>query len=104
MAAMRALPTLPAFRARVIALIESKSRRDVARTTGVSTETLRRYLRGDSPSCEFIMALCEEFGVSAHWLMFGQGPRLSEDLPQSHGDTWSPGQPWVRRTIKEPPI
>ncbi|MBX3356959.1 MAG: helix-turn-helix transcriptional regulator [Phycisphaeraceae bacterium] len=103
-AALRALPAMPAFRTRMTALIESKSRREIARATGVSTETLRRYLRGDSPSCEFVMALCEEFGVSAHWLMFGSGPLRSSDLPRRSGESWTPGKPLSPPSTREPPI
>jgi transcriptional regulator with XRE-family HTH domain len=47
--------------------------------TGVNAETVRRYLRGQSPSVEFVAALCAALGYNAHWVLTGQGPKRERD-------------------------
>lgn len=37
-------------------------------------ETVRRYMQGQSPSVEFLSALCFRFDINAQWLLTGQGP------------------------------
>jgi hypothetical protein len=46
----------------------------VARTVGVSKESVRRYLAGAQPSVAFIAGVCCAYGVNADWLLCGRGP------------------------------
>lgn len=48
--------------------------RSVASWTGSSHESARRYILGITrPDPEFLARVCEEFGVSAEWLLCGRG-------------------------------
>lgn len=48
--------------------------RSVASCTGSSHESARRYILGITrPDPEFLARVCEEFGVSAEWLLCGRG-------------------------------
>jgi transcriptional regulator with XRE-family HTH domain len=46
----------------------------ISRETGVSSETVRRYLTGKRPSADFLVALCSSQDISALWLLTGEGP------------------------------
>lgn len=47
----------------------------IAVFTGTIYETTRRYLTDTAtPSAPFLAALCDAMGVSAEWLLCGQGP------------------------------
>lgn len=48
--------------------------RALAEATKQHPETVRRYMQGQSPSVEFLSALCFRFDVNAQWLLTGQGP------------------------------
>lgn len=52
----------------------------LARRLGLHPESVRRYLHGQRPSPDFLAALCRELGVSAAWLLLGEGdpPPLAE--------------------------
>lgn len=52
----------------------------LARTAGVTAETVRRYLSGTAPSAAFLQRLCESYGVSGDWLLRGEGPVLAKDV------------------------
>ncbi|MEO0511979.1 MAG: hypothetical protein AAF108_03675 [Planctomycetota bacterium] len=53
--------------------------RKLGELTKTHPETVRRYMQGQSPSVEFLMALCVSMGISAEWMLTGHGPmRLSE--------------------------
>ena len=47
--------------------------------TGTNAETVRRYLQGQSPSVEFVGAVCAALRVNAHWVLTGEGPMLQSD-------------------------
>lgn len=48
--------------------------RALGETTGMHPETVRRYMQGQSPSAEFLEALCRSFDLNAQWLIMGRGP------------------------------
>ena len=50
-----------------------RSFRELGRLTRTNAETVRRYMRGQAPSVEFIAALCAATSVNAHWLLTGDG-------------------------------
>jgi transcriptional regulator with XRE-family HTH domain len=55
---------------------------EVARRTGFATQTVRRYLWGQSrPRPEFLSAVCARFGVSGGWLLTGLGAELEPVEP-----------------------
>lgn len=51
--------------------------------TGQHPETVRRYLQGQSPSVEFLAALCARYDVSAQWLLTGQGA-MKQSAARAH--------------------
>jgi len=54
-----------------------------ADSLGVSTRTLQRYTNNErQPDSDFMRLLCSEYGVSPHWLLFGEGEMLMEQLKQ----------------------
>ncbi len=63
-----------AYLTRLAWLCGAIGKRRVADVTGVSTESVRRYLNGDAPSLSFAARLARETGVSIDWLLFGIEP------------------------------
>lgn len=55
----------------------------IGELTGISTETARRYMLGQTPGAEFLATLCEKLNINAEWLLSGEGPAhvdaLSDD-------------------------
>jgi hypothetical protein len=65
---------------RILAAIGRRSIREVAELTRHHPETVRRYLSGQSPSVEFVAALCVALRLNAQWVLTGRGPMLSDDI------------------------
>ncbi|MCA9279538.1 MAG: helix-turn-helix transcriptional regulator [Phycisphaeraceae bacterium] len=65
---------------RLIAAAGGRTYRHLSELTGTNSETVRRYMNGQSPSAEFLQALCVSLGISGTWLLTGSGPMRSEDL------------------------
>jgi transcriptional regulator with XRE-family HTH domain len=57
-----------------------KSFRAIAEMTQTSHETVRRYMNGQSPSVEFLEAVCRGMGVNGQWLLTGRGPKRAEHI------------------------
>lgn len=55
----------------------------VSRLTEHHPETVRRYLRGQPASVEFVGRFCQSLGISLDWLVLGQGPMRREGAPRS---------------------
>lgn len=51
---------------------------ELAERMNLHPETVRRYLRGQKPSPEFLAGICRELNVSAQWLLLGQGSMRNE--------------------------
>jgi len=47
--------------------------RKFAELLSVPTTTLQQYLKGRMPPADFIVLVCERFGVDSWWLLTGQG-------------------------------
>lgn len=47
----------------------------VARQTGASRETARRYLATGQPSVSFLAEFCIAYDVNPAWILFGQDPQ-----------------------------
>lgn len=45
--------------------------------TGSHPETVRRFMRGQTPKPEFLAALCTELGINGDWLLAGRGQMQS---------------------------
>jgi hypothetical protein len=60
-------------RARLFMVVGPLTFREVARTLDLSTESVRRALRTGPISLEMAVRVCERFGVSIEWLVFGRG-------------------------------
>lgn len=65
---------------RILAAVGRRTIREVAELTRHHPETVRRYLSGQSPSVEFVAALCVALRVNAQWMLTGRGPMLSDDI------------------------
>lgn len=53
--------------------------REIGELTNTNSETVRRYMSGQSPSVEFVASLCRRLNVSSEWLLTGRGPvKLTE--------------------------
>jgi len=64
---------------RLAAVAGDRSYRELGRLTETNAETVRRYMRGQAPSVEFVARLCRATGTSATWLLTGEGPRRDAD-------------------------
>lgn len=58
----------------------SHTYRHLSELTGTHHETVRRYMQGQSPSVEFLAALCGSLGLSAEWVLTGAGPMRRQDV------------------------
>jgi len=66
--------------ARIAEACRPHSLRDLAEAVGCSTETIRRYVTGQtSPSTDFLHTLCQGHGYSAEWLLCGRGARTRSE-------------------------
>lgn len=72
-----------ALRARLREVLRNHNFSEVAKVTGVSAETARRYCTCASPSVHFITAICRHWNINANWLLFGHAPMRGLDL-RSH--------------------
>ena len=58
-----------ALAARLRAAAGQCSLREVADRTRANSETVRRYMRDGNPNAKFLARFCQEFSVSADWLL-----------------------------------
>jgi transcriptional regulator with XRE-family HTH domain len=65
---------------RIKAVVGQRSFREVAELTQTHPETVRRYVQGQSPSVEFLTALCQKMKINSTWLLTGQGPMHEVDV------------------------
>lgn len=74
-AGYRRQAALPAWNARLSARMKKAARgcnlREIAHRTQANSETVRRYLRDGNPGVRFLARFCDEFRVSADWLLRG---------------------------------
>jgi transcriptional regulator with XRE-family HTH domain len=54
--------------------------RAIAELTQTHPETVRRYMQGQSPSVEFLAALCPGLGINADWLLTGRGAQRADQI------------------------
>jgi transcriptional regulator with XRE-family HTH domain len=59
---------------RVRALCAGRTPQAIARLSGVSVDSVRRYLRGAGIPPRFLVALSQALEVSLNWLLTGRGP------------------------------
>ena len=57
---------------------------DLADRTGYNRETVRRFMRGGTPSVGFVVAVSVEFDCSLNWLLLGYPPRAAGDTARAH--------------------
>ncbi|HLP85791.1 MAG TPA: hypothetical protein VK157_15680 [Phycisphaerales bacterium] len=65
---------------RIKAVVGQRSFREVAELTQTHPETVRRYVQGQSPSVEFLTALCQRMKINSTWLLTGYGPMHEVDV------------------------
>ena len=72
-------------------LLGEMTYKSVADLTGTNQETVRRYMQGQTPSVEFLAALCRRLDLNAHWLLTGDGTmRVGDGRRTGSGET--PGE------------
>jgi transcriptional regulator with XRE-family HTH domain len=59
-----------------------RSNRLLSELTGVPTETVRRYMRGQTPSAEFLARFCTALDLTADWLLLGRGEMRTGEAPE----------------------
>lgn len=64
---------------RILRACSGRSARSLASLVDISPETVRRTLRGQRPSVEFLVKLSETMGLSGDWLLTGRGPMHTKD-------------------------
>ncbi len=67
---------------RLLAAVGDRTYRRIGEMTSTHPETVRRYLQGQSPSVDFVMALCAALSISGQWLLTGEGPMKAADAKQ----------------------
>jgi hypothetical protein len=73
-------------------VIGKSTLREISDRTGVHAEAIRRYMGGRAPSPEFLAALCAMAGVSAHWMLTGEGPMHTEQVRAADLERATPAQ------------
>jgi len=53
--------------------LRHRSFAEIGRATGISAETVRRYLYGATPSLDFVRSVCNAYQLSADWFVCGRG-------------------------------
>ena len=76
---------------RLVALLGDRKVNAVASDLRVNRESVRRYLRGASPSVTFLQRVCIVYGVSADWLLCGRGEPGVILSPDDRADAPSTG-------------
>ena len=69
------------FRDRLILVAGELSFRELGKITETSPESVRRYMNGHTPSTVFVSKLCSGLGVSVGWLLLGNLPMMTLDVP-----------------------
>lgn len=73
-------------------VLRGRSVREVSDITNVHPETVRRYLGGASPSCDFLGRLCSTLGIDADWLLMGVGAPTAAECRSRALSAASPAQ------------
>lgn len=61
------------MRDRLRLVVGDRSSEEIGRLTGISGESVRRYLMGHVPSARFLATLCQHDRLNGTWLLTGQG-------------------------------
>jgi len=69
------------FEARLNIIMGDMSGREFAARLGKGTTTVHQYLKGRTPPADFIVLVCERFGVEPRWLLTGEGAMKQADKP-----------------------
>jgi transcriptional regulator with XRE-family HTH domain len=65
----------------------SLSRDVFAEQMGVVRNTVQRYeMYGTRPHIDFIESICKAYKINADWLIFGKGPKYTDQLPVAEVD------------------
>lgn len=65
---------------RLISLRTGLSRREFAKSLGITESTLRNYEKGaSSPDAQFLAEICKKMRLSPEWLLFGTGSSRTAD-------------------------
>lgn len=73
-------------------IADGESFRSIGAKTEHNAETVRRYMKGQSPSVEFIAAFCAVFDVNESWLLTGRGTPRASDVRRHQLSQANPGE------------
>lgn len=75
---------------RIKAIRGNLTQAEFSEKLGIHKNTLGRYERGESePDLTFCAQVCALFGISPHWLLFGNGPmRVSDSAEANDGQSF----------------
>lgn len=82
----------PGLHERLLAAAGDRTYRHLGELTRTNAETVRRYMQGQAPSAEFLVAFCEALGINGHWLLTGQGPMHLADVRSHELGRADPGE------------
>jgi len=69
-----------------------ESYRRIGSKTEHNPETVRRYMKGQSPSVEFIASFCAAYDVNESWLLTGRGAAKASDVRRHQLSQANPGE------------
>ena len=65
---------------RLVTVAGERTNRRLAELTNTNPETVRRYMQGNTPSVEFLSAVCKSLAISGDWLLTGRGPMKLDEV------------------------
>lgn len=65
---------------RLSTVASGQTYRALSQMTETHPETVRRYMQGQSPSVEFLAAVCSTLAINADWLLTGRGPQRADEV------------------------
>ncbi|PHQ78545.1 MAG: hypothetical protein COB69_09750 [Phycisphaera sp.] len=71
--------------------------KQIAEMYGISSESIRRYLRGGRPSVQFLIDVALQTETSLDWLILGRGARNYKDAKQ----LWQSETTQIQLTLRE---
>ena len=66
--------------ARLLTAAGNRSYRHIGEITETNSESVRRYMLGQSPSVEFLTKFCHALSINGQWLLAGIGPMRTGDM------------------------
>lgn len=85
------------------------SQKAASQKIGIAQSTIQRYEQGSTPKGDHLIKLCSFFGVSADWLLFGEGEihtvgdKCRQEPPRQAGPIYNGAEPGEESHATAPP-